>query len=71
MTDRTTEYLASYRAQAQRIAELETEVELLKSVISDIQNALDDIPSMQKLWKAVDEMQSDMKSPHGTWIYRL
>ena len=71
MTDQTTEYLASYRPQAQRITELEAEVELLKSVIADIQNALDDIPPMTKIWKAVNEIQSDIKPPCGVWIYRL
>lgn len=71
MTDRTTEYLATYRPQAQRIAELETEVELLKAVIADIQNALDDIPAMVNLWKAVREIQDDIKPPAGCWVYKV
>ena len=67
----TDKYLATYRPQAQRIAELETEVELLKSVISDIQNALDDIPAMSKVFKAVQEIQDDIKCPSGYWVHKL
>lgn len=57
--------------QAQRIVNLEREVEMLKSLVSDIQDALDEIPSMSKVWHAVDEIQSDIQSPHGTWVHRV
>tara|TARA_R100000734_G_scaffold19148_1_gene18601 strand:- start:2248 stop:2457 length:210 start_codon:yes stop_codon:yes gene_type:complete len=62
---------ASFNTQSSRIDELESEVKMLKAVIAEMQMVLDDIPAMNKVWKAIDEIQSDIKPPHGTWIYRL
>lgn len=67
-SDKTDEYLSTYKTQVERIQELEKEVAELKSTIADIEEFLDDIPSMHLVYKAVREMQEDIK---GMWVHQL
>ena len=64
----TDEYLSTYKTQVERIQELETKVEKLLNTLADIENFLDEIPSMHLIYKAVREMQEDIG---GMWVHQL
>lgn len=64
----TDQYLSTYKTQVERIQELEKQVAELKSTLADIESFLDDIPSMHLVYKAVREIQEDIK---GTWVHEL
>lgn len=66
--EQTDKYLSTYKTQVERIQELEKQVAELKSTLADIESFLDDIPSMHLVYKAVREIQEDIK---GTWVHEL
>lgn len=66
--EKTDQYLSTYKTQVERIQELEKQVAELKSTLADIESFLDDIPSMHLVYKAVREIQEDIK---GTWVHEL
>ena len=65
----TDEYLSTYKTQVERIQDLEAEVQKLKSVIEDIENFLDGIPSMVEVYKAVREIQEELSERY--WVHKL
>ena len=62
------EYLAKYKPQAERIADLEAEVKKLKSLVADLETVIDDIPPFHKVWRAVQELQEQVEAPAANLI---
>jgi|11BtaG_2_1085332.scaffolds.fasta_scaffold26377_1 outer membrane murein-binding lipoprotein Lpp len=54
-----------------KISQLAKEVKKLKSVVADLETAMDDIPPFIKVWAAVRELQELHDAPAATLVHYL
>lgn len=60
------------RQLSEQVVQLMDRLSKLSSRIADVENALDDLDTSKKLYKAVEEIQEDLAMEHKmTFVHRL